>query len=223
MVSLKPRLISRGVSLEAVEVSGTDSNVIVTIESAPSGGPDSVWIRALVEQEMNRLRSAGATDADWVTVNIVDQDGRVLLDTQQPVEACAPPAPGTVDSAKSATVAAYLADQAQVGSVVVKDFEMALNGQDVVATVLLVVDSGAKRDAELRFVVRDLLPLLRSKAEKELQIPVVLYRISMRSSDGAALVEYVVDTSRNSVRAWMADGIRPVWSDTEPFVGNAAD
>ena len=219
---LQTALISRSVSLEAIEVSGTNTDVKVTIRSGVGGGPDSVWIRALVEQEMNRLKFAGATEADWVTVVIVDQDGQILFGTQQSVEGSATPKAATIEPAKSAALASRLTDLAQVGGIDVKSFAVTLNSQDTVATVVLVVDSGEKRDAELLYVVQELLPRLREAAEKEQQIPVTLYRISMQTADGQPLVEYVVDASRGSVRAWMADDVRPVWSYGQPQAGDAA-
>ncbi len=158
------------------------------------------------------MKFAGDTKAEWVRVTITDADGTVLFGTRQPVEASDLSEAARVEPAASDSAAAFAKNEAQARGLDVKSFEMVSLGPDNVVAMAMVVDPVEKRDAELSSIVWELLPAVREHVEKEQQIPVSLYRLSIQSADGQPLVEYVVDTAERSVRAWMAEGVKPVWA-----------
>ena len=204
-------LSSRGVALSTLQTEGTN-DLEVVIRCEPGQDREAVWIRALLEEELNRLKYEEKTKAEWVRILIQSQEGKTLLATTQPVEATPPPDSSAVSETDVDQLLAFAREEAQLKSVGVSSMQVALSGRDLVASVAFAVGNGEARNEQLEFVVRQLLPKIREQAEHELRMPIVFYRLSVLATDGQPLLEYVVNAPRSSVRAWMAEGVEPVWA-----------
>lgn len=202
---------SCGLGSSSVQISGTH-DLEVTIRCGFGQEGEAVWIRALLEEELNRLKYDGKTDAESVKIVIQNQEGHTLLTTTQPIEATSPAAAADVSPADVEQLLYHTRHEAQRESVGVSSLEVASNGADLVASIAFTVGNGEQRERQLEFVVRQLLPKVRQQAEQELLMPIVFYRLSMLSEEGNPLVNYVVNASKGSVRAWMAEGVDPVWA-----------
>lgn len=172
---------------------------------------------------MSHLKSGGETTADWLTINIVGENGESLFGTQQPVEALSPTETESIDSTKEDAISSYLDEEARAIGVSLWEFDLAQTESDVVLSLVITVEPSEHCDVEIKAVTRDLLPKVRNRTEQEEGILVGLYRITIQSGDGRTLVEYVVDASRNAVRAWSAEEVGPVWFDTQPSLGGGAE
>ncbi len=157
------------------------------------------------------MKFAGDTKAEWVRVTITDADGTVPLglDSRSRRAICRK---RRVWNRRHLTRCGLREERSAGSRTRRQSFEMVSLGPDNVVAMAMVVDPVEKRDAELSSIVWELLPAVREHVEKEQQIPVSLYRLSIQSADGQPLVEYVVDTAERSVRAWMAEGVKPVWA-----------
>lgn len=214
---LQSALEARSVGFDSIEVSGTDTDIEVVINSGTSGPADALWARVIVEKELSYLKSEGQTSAEWVTVEIVGKDGAVIFGTRQPVQAVSRPSEESVSPADVESISRYVREQAEVNNVVLTDFSITSEGNDTVVSVSLGIPGGSGRDDQLRWLVGELVPRMRSHVEETAGVGVDLYRLHIRDQwSDKLLVEYVVDADRNSVHAWMAEGVTAVWSHTRP-------
>lgn len=214
---LEAALLANGVNPEQVSVGvdGAEGQVVITTSAAAD--VSGVWARAIVEKEMARAKGAGETAIDWLTVEIVDISGRRLFMTRQPVEARPPSAAPPVDAAQAARVASYVAKSTSDAGVRLDGVEHLSDGRQVTLLVSLAVNED-KQEAQLRYVVHDLLPGLRVQAEGSGSTHPALYRLTITGRDsGRLLVDYVVDADRDSARVWSAEGVPKVWVLFEPW------
>jgi hypothetical protein len=216
---LETALEARGISEGDVVVTGPDSDPLVSISAASSREPSPVWARVAVEKELAYLKAEGSLSVDWATIEVVEADGNVLFGTRQPVEASPRPDPEVADSDALDSIVEYVKAQTEPKGIDARDVAILSANSDTVLEVTLDLESGPGRDPQIEWSVNALLGQLRDKVENLEGIEVELVRILMvDASTGGILVDYIVDTVRDSVRAWMAEGVEPVWSHTVPYV-----
>jgi hypothetical protein len=215
--SIEAALRVGGVDVKSVAIDEAAKVVTVNVTSQEGGRPDDAMARMLIERELISRNESGDLAAQSFTVNMLDQNGRVIdsisdmtLDSWVLVTAEVP------EPSLSDRVQRYAEELATEQHIQLLSCEItqATKGTNVVAVRVAITDGEDQSEQIKRGV--GLLGRIRQEIEMEQGAAIQLLRLSVEDADTSReLVDIVIDPVRRSVRGWHAPDAPVGWTISE--------
>ncbi|MCL5734298.1 MAG: hypothetical protein M1274_01700 [Actinobacteria bacterium] len=217
--TIRNDLVSQGLNVASVTEDEASGTLEVVISGKTGGSFGDAWAYTVIQREADFLAQSGALDVNWVEVTALDEQGKVTYQWSGPVSPRVRPVSTSVTPTALDTIKSELTSEGQSQGVTLKDLSLSSDqaqGTIVSVAASIAAPAGEQRDSQLRWATVELLGKLRDYVEGSSALRVDVYKISITDGSGAPLVDYVVDPSAKTVRAWMAPGITPVWATGRP-------
>jgi len=205
--------------IKATSVGLQEGGLEVTLSSRKGGAPEDTWARTVIHREAAFVAASGDPGATQLGITILDEQGNVIYRYEGPIEPRARPSAKNNPLDGLVGIETDLSAQAQKLGVVLGSLSLdadASQGLVVDASASVTASPGEERDLQIQWATVGLLGELRDYCEGAGRLDVDLYRLTVDDGNGNVLVSYVVDPRTRSVRAWMASGVTPVWSQSQP-------
>lgn len=216
--SIEGCLAASGVAVKGVAIDEDAKVVTVNIASKEGGAPEDAMARMLIERELLFRKHSGVLDVTTFTVNMLDQSGKMVDSvSDMTLEDCSIVSADPIESTVVDEMKKYAAQGAEQHGLDLLSCEITQPAPGTNAVEMsLAVPTGDGRNTRINEAIGLLSSVCLQFTVKQAE-PVQIYRVSIKETEtGRALVDFVVDSARKSIRAWHAPDVPASWAFSAP-------